>query len=31
MLSKYRIGADEAKAPTVRWGYFSLNHEASTA
>ena len=31
MSSKYRIGADEARAPRATWGYFSRNHEASTA
>lgn len=31
MLSKLRIGAEEAKAPIATCGYFNLNHAASTA
>lgn len=25
------MGADDAKAPMAMWGYFNLNHAASTA
>lgn len=31
MLSKQRIGADDERAPSAMWGYFSLNQEANTA
>jgi len=31
MVSKYRIGAEEATAPRAICGYFSRNHDASTA
>ena len=31
MVSKYRIGAEEATAPSTTCGYFSRNHAASTA
>ena len=31
MFSNWRIGADDAKAPMAIWGYFNLNHAASTA
>jgi hypothetical protein len=28
---KWSIGAEDAKAPIATWGYFILNHAASTA
>jgi len=31
MSSKYKIGAEDATASIVTWGYFNRNQEANTA